>query len=102
MCGLISCCEVLPLHGPTNGGKPATHNTGKCTKYEKDGTVKPSWSSGKYLTNKRKEKSEGKSHAQLEKRLFAKVDKAIKRSQKASASRKKKRHYDSDSSSDSE
>jgi hypothetical protein len=49
-----------------------------------------------------KEKSEGKSYAQLEKRLFAKVDKAIKRSKKASASRKKKRHYDSDSSSDSE
>ena len=84
------------------GGKPATHNTGECTKYEKDGTVKPSWSSGKYLADKSKEKSEGKSYAQLEKRLFAKVDKAIKRSKKASASRKKKRHYDSDSSSDSE
>ncbi len=48
------------------GGKPATHNTSDCTKYEKDGTVKPSWSSGKYLADKTKKKSDGNSYAQLE------------------------------------
>jgi hypothetical protein len=47
------------------GGKPATHNTGDCTKYEKDGTVKPSWSSSKYLTDKTKKKSDGNSYGQL-------------------------------------
>jgi hypothetical protein len=90
-------CVLCQKHG----GKPATHNTSECTKYEKDGTVKPSWSSGKYLADKTKLRSTGNSYAQLEKRLFAKVEKAIKKSQKSSASRKKKRHYDSDSSSDS-
>jgi len=88
-------CVLCQKHG----GKPATHNTHECTKYEKDGTVKPSWSSGKNYADK---KSEGKSYAQLEKRLFAKVEKAIERSKKGSASRKKKRHYASDSSTDSE
>jgi hypothetical protein len=48
------------------GGKPATHNTSDCTKYDKDGTVKPSWSSGKYLANKTKKKSDGNSYAQFE------------------------------------
>ncbi len=68
------------------GDKPATYNTGECTKYEKDGTVKPSRSNGRYLADKMKEKSEGKSYAQLEKRLFAKVDKAFKRSKNDSSS----------------
>jgi hypothetical protein len=88
-------CVLCQKHG----GKPSTHNTGDCTKYEKDGTLKPPWSSGKYLADKTKRKSDGNSYAQLEKR-FAKMEKALKK--KGAVSRKKKRHYESDSSSDSE
>jgi hypothetical protein len=71
------------------------------TKYEKDGTVKPSWSSGKYLTNMTKKKLDGNSYAQLEECLFSKVDKSIKKVMK-SASHKKKCHYNSNSDSNSE
>jgi hypothetical protein len=82
------------------GEKPATHNTSDCTKYEKDGTVKLSWSSGKYLADKTKKKSDGNSYVQLEDRIFAKMDKKLKKAFK-SASPQKKCHYDSDSDSDS-
>jgi hypothetical protein len=90
-------CVLCQKHG----GKPATHNTSDCTKYEKDGTVKPSWSSGKYLADKTKKKSDGNSYAQFEDRIFAKMDKKLKKAFK-SASRQKKRRYNSDSDSDSE
>jgi hypothetical protein len=90
-------CVLCQKHG----GKPATHITGDCTKYEKDGTVKPSWSSGKYLADKTKKKSDGNSYAQLKDRIFAKMDKKLKKAFK-SASRSKKRRYASNSDSDSE
>jgi hypothetical protein len=80
--------------------KPATHNTSNCTKYEKDGTVKPSWSSGKYLADKTKKKLEGNSYAQLEDQIFMRMDKKLKKAFK-SASHQKKRYYNSDSDSDS-
>jgi hypothetical protein len=90
-------CVLCQKHG----GKPATHNTGDCTKYEKDGTVKPSWSSGKYLADKTKKKSDGNSYAQLEDRIFVQMDKKLKKAFK-SASCQKKRCYNIDSDSDSE
>jgi hypothetical protein len=78
------------------GRKPTTHNTGNCTKYKKDGTVKPLWSSGKYLANKTKKKLDGNSYAQIEEQLFAKIEKSIKKALKSSSCKKKHCH-DSDS-----
>ncbi len=75
-------------------------NISNCTKYEKDGTVKLLWSSSKYLADKTKKKSDGNSYAQLEDRIFAQMDKKVKRAFK-SASCQKKCHYNSDSNSDS-
>jgi hypothetical protein len=46
-------------------GKPATHNAGDCTKYEKDGTIKLTWISSKYLADKTKKKPGGNSYTQL-------------------------------------
>ncbi len=57
-------------------------------KYEKDGTLKPSWSSGKLLANRIKNKLDGNSYAQLEKH-FAKVERALKKSYKAAVSCKR-------------
>ena len=78
--------------------------TSKCTKYEKDGTLKASWATksagtGKYLDKKKK--PDGNAFAQVLDRFSAKLDKTLKKVHK-SASHKKKRHYDSDSDSDSE
>jgi hypothetical protein len=89
-------CVLCQKHG----GKPATHNTGDCTKYKKDGTVKPSWSSGKYLADKTKKKLDGNSYTQFEDQIFAKMDKKLKKAFK-SASCQKKSRYNSDSDSDS-
>lgn len=88
-------CTLCQKHG----GAPASHNTSECTKYEKDGTIKPTWGHGK-SSGKPSKKGEGKAFAQLAKTV-SKLEKALKKSNKAS-SKKKKRHYDSDSSSDSE
>ncbi len=52
-------------------------------------------------TDKTKKKSDGNSYAQLKDRIFAKMDKKLKKAFK-SASCQKKRCYDSDSDSDSE
>ena len=82
------------------GGAQDTHNTNKCTKYEKDGTLKSEWakkSSAKAPGKSRK--SDGKSFSQVMDRL-AKMEKAMKKGK--SSSRKKKRYYSSDSDSDSE
>ena len=84
------------------GGRADSHNTSDCSKYEKDGTEKPSWSSklprtpsGKY------KKPDNNSYAQLQKR-FEKLEKAVRKGKKGSSSRKKKRYASSDSDSDSE
>jgi hypothetical protein len=89
-------CVLCQRHG----GKPATHNTGDCTKYKKDGTVKPSWSSGKYPADKTEKKAEGNSYAQLKDCIFVKMDKKLKKAFK-SASCSKRRRYASNSDSDS-
>ncbi len=70
-------------------GKPATHNTGSCTKYEKDDTVKLSWSSSKYLADKTKKKSDGNSYAQLEELFFSKEDKSFQKAMKSASCKKK-------------
>ena len=69
----------------------------ECTKWEKDGSLKSSWFKKGKSTNR---KSEVRSFAQLMEH-FSKLEKSIKKGKK-SASRKKKRCYNSDSSSDSE
>ena len=53
------------------------------------------------LPTRLKKKSDGNSYAQFEDRIFAKMDKKLKKAFK-SASRQKKRRYNSDSDSDSE
>ncbi len=93
-------CVLCQKHG----GAPASHNTVECTKYEKDGTLKSSWATksagtGKYLDKKKK--PDGNSFMQVLDRFSSKLDKTLKKVHKA-ASHKKKRHYDSDSDSDSE
>ena len=80
------------------GGRHDTHNTNECAKWENDVSLKASWNEKGKSTNKKK--SEGRSFAQLLER-FLKLEKSIKKGKK-STSRKKKCHYDSDSSSNSE
>ena len=84
------------------GGAHTTHDTGSCSKFEKDGTEKPSWSSKlprapppKYA---KKEPSKN-SYAALKER-FSKLEKAVRK--RKGLSRKKKRYASSDSDSDSE
>jgi hypothetical protein len=83
---------------------PASHNTYKCTKYEKDGTLKASWATrksagtGKY--SDKKKKLDGNAFAQVLDRFSSKLDKTFKKVHTA-ASCKKKRHYDSNSDSGS-
>lgn len=79
------------------GGASSSHNTNECTKYEKDGTMRPTWGAGK-SPGKSSSKKDGKAFAQLAKTV-SKLEKALK---KRTSSKKKKRHYDSDSSTDSE
>ena len=90
-------CVLCQKHG----GASASHNTSKCTKYEKDGTLKAEWGrkSSAKAAGKTK-RSDGNSFAQMMDRL-SKIEKAVKKGSKSS-SRKKKRYYSSDSSSDSE
>ena len=83
------------------GGAHTTHNTEFCSKYEKDGTEKPSWSSKLPSSATGKYKKPDNSYAQLQKR-FEKLEKSVKKGKKGSSSRKKKRYHSSDSDSDSE
>ena len=46
-------CELCQKYG----GNPAMHNAGKCSEYKKDSTLKPLWSSSKYLTDKTNKKA---------------------------------------------
>ena len=88
-------CTLCQKHG----GAPNTHNTNECTKYEKDGTMKSTWGAGK-SPGKSSSKKDGKAFAQLAKSV-SKLEKALKKTGRAS-SKKRRRHYDSDSSTDSE
>ena len=88
-------CTLCQKHGGASG----THNTNECTKYEKDGTMKSSWGTGKSPNKSFNKKGEGKAFAQLAKTV-SKLEKAIKKGR--ASSKKKKLHYDSDSSTDSE
>ena len=84
------------------GGAPTTHNTEKCSKYEKDGTKKAGWSSKLPSNSSGKRKKPDSSYAQLQKR-FEKLEKSVKKGKKgSSSSRKKKRYNSSDSDSDSD
>jgi hypothetical protein len=93
-------CALCQKHG----GAHTTHNTGECRKYEKDGTLKKSFSGTaavgqKHHGNGRKESAN--SFAQIMDR-FSKLEKTVKKAQKSSQ-KKKSRHESSDSSdSDSE
>jgi len=82
------------------GGAEDTHNTKECAKWDSDGKLKSSWGDDSKSAGKKK-KSDGNAFAQLLDR-FSKMEKTIKKVKKSSASRKKRRHYDSDSDSDSE
>ena len=89
-------CTLCQKHG----GASSSHNTNECTKYEKDGTLKTNWGTGKSKA-KSSNKSDGKTFAQLAKSV-SKLEKALKKAGRA-ASKKKRRHEDSDdSSTDSE
>ena len=84
------------------GGAHTTHDTGSCSKFEKDGKEKAGWSSklpasaqGKYKKND----SYKSSFAALEKRCN-KLEKRLKKGK--GSSHKKKRYASSDSDSDSE
>ena len=81
------------------GGKPDTHNTLQCFKWEKGGKLKSGFGSSG-AEKPFKKKAENSAFAQLNER-FAKLEKSLKRGKKKS-SRKKKRYDSSDSDSDSE
>ena len=83
------------------GGAQSTHNTGDCSKYEKDGTEKPAWSSKLPRAASGKYKKPDNSYTQHQKR-FDKLEKAVRKGKKGSSSLKKKRYVSSDSDSDSE
>ena len=84
------------------GGAHTTHNTEKCSKYEKDGTEKAGWSSKLPSNSSGKYKKPDSSYAQLQKR-FEKLEKSVKKGKKGSSSScKKKRYNSSDSDSDSD
>jgi hypothetical protein len=90
-------CNLCQKHG----GAASTHNTCECTKYEKDGTLKAEW--GKKAPSKTAGKTKtvgGNSFTQMAERM-AKLEKTLKKRTKT-FSRKKKRHYESSSDSDSE
>ena len=69
-------------------------------KHEKDGTMKSTWGNKKSQGKPFNKKIKGKAFTQLAKTI-SKLEKALKKSSRAS-SKKKKRHYDSDGSTDSE
>ena len=60
------------------GGVHTTHNTEKCSKYEKDGTEKAGWSSKLPSKSAGKYKKPDSSYAQLQK-CFDKLEKLVKR-----------------------
>ena len=91
-------CALCQKHG----GAHTTHNTGECRKYEKDGTLKKSFSGKAAVGQKRHgngKKESANSFAQIMDR-FSKLEKTVKKAQKSS--RKKKRRYESSDSSDSD
>ena len=90
-------CVLCQKHG----GAPSSHNTSECTKYDKDGKLKSGWAAKSAGTGKssNKKKFDGQSFAQVFDRFSSKMEKVLK---KAKSSSRKKRKYDSDSSSDSE
>ncbi len=90
-------CNLCQKHG----GAASTHNTSKCTKYEKDGTLKSEWGKkGPFKTTPKTKTVGGNAFAQMAE-WMAMLEKTLKKRTKAS-SRKKKRHYSSSSDSDSE
>jgi len=88
-------CVLCQKHG----GSPGTHNTSDCNKYEKDGTVKPEWGRKSNAKPSGKKRSDPNSFAQLKDEI-ADLKKALKSKNKSRS--RKKRHYDSSDSSDSE
>ena len=84
-------CNLCQKHGGTQD----THNTNDCTKYEKDGTLKPEWAkkSSAKATGKTC-KSNGNAFSQVMDRL-SKMEKALKKGTKSSSC-KKKCYYSSD------
>ena len=109
--GMSSLADRIPKKGRTErhcalcqkyGGAHTTHNTEKCSKYEKDGTEKAGWSSKLPSNSSSKFRKPDNSYAQLQKR-FEKLEKAVKRGKKGSSSSRKKKRYDSsDSDSNSD
>jgi hypothetical protein len=89
-------CNLCQKHG----GAGSTHNTSECTKYKKDGTLKSEWGKkGPFKTTPKIKTVRGNAFAQMAKRM-AKLEKTLKKHTKSS-SRKKKRHYESSSDSNS-
>jgi hypothetical protein len=89
-------CALCQKHG----GVHTTHNTGKCHKYKKDGTLKKSFNGKAAIGAKRSDngkKDHANSFAQFMER-FSKLKKAVKKTQKSL--RKKKRCHDYSDSSD--
>jgi hypothetical protein len=80
-------CNLCQKHG----GASSTHNTSKCTKYGKDGTLKAKW--GKKAPSKTASKTKtvgGNAFAQIAEQM-AKLEKTLKKCTKT-FSRKKKCH----------
>ena len=91
-------CTLCQKHG----GAHTTHNTGECRKYEKDGTLKKSFSGKAAVGQKRngKGKTEGANSFTQIMDHISKLKKTVKEAQKGS--RKKKRRYESSNTSDSD
>ena len=81
------------------GGRSDSHNTNECNKYEKDGTLKSGWGKKSDTKASGKSRQKSNSYAQLQEEI-ADLKKAIKAKSKPRG--RKKRHYDSSDSSDSE
>ena len=81
------------------GGRSDTHNTNECKKYDKDGTLKTGWGKKPDAKTAGKSRQSSNSFAQLKDEI-ANLKKAIKTKSKSRG--RKRRHYDSSDSSDSE
>jgi hypothetical protein len=91
-------CALCQKHGDAH----TTHNTGECHKYERDGTLKKSFSGKAAVGQKRHgngRKESANSFAQIMD-CFSKLEKTVKKAQKSS--RKKKCHHEDSGSSDSD
>ena len=90
-----ACTENFSDMCKKHGGAHATHNTGDCKKYEKDGNLKAGFQPKKAKSNR------NENFAQVMKDSFAKVTKAFKKELKKTSQKKKNCKRDSSNSDSS-